>query len=125
MESGFVFQEDSWIFSVEVESIETGRESSMRISTMKCYSGKINPVDMDTFIIYNSYFRLCKGSQYSISMIIFLVIPIREEDSVGCSDMIEFTYDCFIIYLGSIEKVPGNDDDLSSEGIDFLHESPC
>ena len=124
MESGLMFHEDGGSISLETESVETRYESFMRISTMKCHSGEIDPIDKHTFIIENLYLRLSERFEYGISVIILLVIPIREEDSERCSYMVEFTDDCRVVYLGSIEKVSRDDDDLSSESINFFHESP-
>lgn len=125
MESGLMFQEDRRMFSPEIECIERRTESSALLCRMIGHTSESDTVEVDTLIIEYSYLRIPEGPEYRLTVCILLMIPIREEDPVWRTDMIELAYDRRIVWHRPIEKISWYDHDLPSECIDLFDEPSC
>jgi hypothetical protein len=144
VECWLVFEEDSGLGGVERECIEIFSQTLHCLSIVIGHSGEYHTIDLDFFIV-DDYDVLISFSERALEIFcwrfsmegidrildtlddllgvsVFLVVAIREVDSMRRLDMLELSDDTRIVDEWSIEKISRNQYYLRIQCIDTIHE---
>lgn len=117
-----MFEQYGRLPCLEPESIECVLESFYRLRGMVRDTDEVHPIERDLSIIQDSNPCSTECSENIIRMLIFFMVPIREDNTMRSHNFLKFLSHSEIVNPWSIIEVSWNDDNITREHINLFHE---